>query len=98
MTMKTALGPLSAAFNTTGLKNDLQSSMDNATDAQQQPSKYDPAQSNSQPNDLWTAIAPIFRFHDQLAKFMLEHDEEFKIPILSEAKKEIEKSIDDLTY
>ena len=72
--------------------------MDNAHEAQQHPSKYDPKQSNSKPNALWTPIEPMFRFHDQIAKFLLEHEEEFKIPILSSAKKEIEDSIDDLVY
>jgi hypothetical protein len=40
----------------------------------------------------------MFRFHDQIAKFMFEHEEQFKVPPLNEAKKEIEESIDTLTY
>ena len=89
---------MSTASSTTELKGDLQKAMNNAQDAQQNPSKYDPKQSNSQPDALWNAIEPMFRFHDQIAKFLLENEEAFKIPILSSAKKTIEDSIDDLTY
>ncbi|KAE9370101.1 heterokaryon incompatibility Het-C [Stipitochalara longipes BDJ] len=97
MALKQALGELSAASSTPGLKGDLQLAMDKAKDAQQDPSKYDPKKSNSKPNELWEAIVPMFRFHDQIAKFMLEHEAEFKVPFLSSAKKEIEDSIDKLT-
>lgn len=72
--------------------------MDNANDAQKDPSKYGPEHFNSQPNAIWTAIAPMLQFHDQIAKFMLEHEEQFKVSFLSEAKKEIGETIDTLTY
>jgi len=98
MAVKSAVGVLSVVSSTAGLTSNLQSAMDNANDAQQHPSKYGPEQFNSQPNAIWTAIVPMFQFHDQIAKFMLEHEEQFKVPFLSEAKKEIEESIDDLTY
>lgn len=101
MAVKSAVGVLSVMSidsSTTGLTNNLNLAMDNANDAQKNPSKYGPEHFNSQPNAIWTAIAPMLQFHDQIAKFMLEHEEQFKVPFLSEAKKEIGETIDILTY
>ena len=68
--------------------------------AAQGPSAFDPAKWDlaEGPHTLWEAIEPIFRFHDEVAKFMLEHEAAFKIPILSQAAEDIGKYLDALVY
>lgn len=74
--------------------------IDVAETAKKDPSAFNPAKNNlvDGPNDLWKAMEPAFALHDHVAKWLLEHEETFKIPYLSKAIEDIGLYIDKFVY
>jgi hypothetical protein len=69
-----------------------------AADASNNQAKYDPANKSEPMPDLWRTIEPVFRLHDDVQKWLMENENLFKIPILSEAVENIGNYMNALVY
>ena len=71
-----------------------------AADASNNQPKYDPADRSEPMPDLWKAIEPVFRLHDDIQKWLMQNEDLFKIDIpgLSAAVKKIGQYMDVLVY
>jgi hypothetical protein len=69
-----------------------------AADASNNPAKYDPADKSEPMPDLWKTIEPVFRLHDDVQKWLMENEELFKIPYLSDAVNNIGEYMNALVY
>lgn len=98
--LKSALAPLTAVAGEGSLIGSLNKALSTAEDAKNNPEDYDPAESEfaDSPKDLWEAIEPIFALSDDFKKFLLEHENAFKVPILSDAVEEAGKLVDKLVW
>lgn len=75
--------------------------MKKSEEAQEEPIQhYDPATSNlaEGPHALWEMMEPVFTFHDQARKFLVEHEDELRIPLLNDAVRRLSDLIDELVY
>ncbi|KAK3626240.1 hypothetical protein LTR56_019911 [Elasticomyces elasticus] len=69
-----------------------------AEDACNSPAKYDPSDQSTPMPDLWKTIEPAFKLHDDVKKWLLENDDLFKVPVLSEAVENISNCMNALVY
>jgi hypothetical protein len=97
--LKKAAGAL-AALSSEG--SDIRSQIDaieaTAADASDNQAKYDPVNKSKPMPDLWETIEPIFRLHDDVQKWMMQNDDLFKIPYLSDAVENIGNYMNALVY
>lgn len=68
------------------------------TTANSDPKKFDPATSklSSGPEEIWKIMKPAFVFHDRVARFLIEYDNDIAIPFVGDVAKKVSKSIDNL--
>ena len=97
--LKAAAGAL-ATLSSEGYKIWSQISAIEATaaDASNNQAKYDPADKSEPMHDLWKTIEPVFRLHDDVQKWLMENEELFKIPYLSDAAENIGTYMNALVY
>lgn len=97
--LKSAAGGL-AALSSEGSKllSQINAIEATAADASNNQAKYDPGDKSEPMPDLWKTIEPVFRLHDDVQKWLMENEELFKVPYLSEAVENIGKCMDALVY
>ena len=94
-----AVEPLAAlSSHAANIKKEIDAVQRIAEDASTSPAKYDPADSAEPMPDLWKTIEPVFRLHDNVQKWLMENEELFKFPYLSEAVENIGNYMNALVY
>ena len=69
-----------------------------ASDAANNPNKYNPSDKSEPMPDLWRTIEPVFRLHDDIQKWLMENEDMFKLPGISEAVENIGNYMNALVY
>jgi len=69
-----------------------------AADASNNQAKYDPTDESEPLPDLWKTIEPVFKLHDDVQRWLMDNEELFEIPYLSDAVDNIGKYMNALVY
>ncbi|TFK50364.1 hypothetical protein OE88DRAFT_1735931 [Heliocybe sulcata] len=102
-TIKNALAPLSSISKDIGnLVQKLDASQAAATKAEKDSSAFQPGRiaqgSPDSPDPLWQVLEPVFSVHDELRRFLIEHEDQLEIPIIGPAMKKVGEYIDLFVY
>lgn len=69
-----------------------------AGDGSNNPAKYNPADSSEPMPDLWKTIEPVFKLHDDVQKWLMENEDLFRVPWLSDALDNIGNYMNAVVY
>lgn len=100
-TIKGAVALLQVVPGSESLMTALGLAIKKSEEAQNEPAQtYDPSTSNlaEGPHALWETMEPVLVFHDLARRFLIEHQEELRVPLLSDAVRRLSALIDDLVY